>query len=137
MELGGGFFHFVVQGPMGRLSWPESQLEVVMTRRLTWGILGTGRIAGQFAAGVNGSERGRLLAVGSRGAETGRDFAARFQVPVVHAGYESLLADGAVEAVYISLPNGLHHGRSSAAGGQACAVRKAAGEESGGGAGDV
>ena len=79
------------------------------SRRLAWGILGTGRIAEQFATGLNGSERCRLAAVGSRRAETGREFAARHGNSTVHGSYEALLADPAAEAVYISLPNGLHH----------------------------
>jgi predicted dehydrogenase len=80
-----------------------------MGTRLTWGILGTGRIAAQFAAGLNASDCCRLQAIGSRGLETGRDFAGRFNIPTVHPGYESLLADPTIQAVYVSLPNGLHH----------------------------
>jgi len=80
-----------------------------MGNRLTWGILGTGRIAGQFAAGLKASDRCQLLAVGSRRPETGRDFAARFDIPAVHSSYEGALADPSIQAVYVSLPNGLHH----------------------------
>ncbi len=76
---------------------------------LAWGILGTGRIATQFAAGLNAAERCRLAAVGSRRAETGREFAGRHNIPVVHDSYDALIADPAVEAVYVSLPNALHH----------------------------
>jgi D-xylose 1-dehydrogenase (NADP+, D-xylono-1,5-lactone-forming) len=77
-------------------------------RRLAWGILGTGRIAEQFAAGLSGSERCRAAAVGSRREETGRAFAARHGIEAVHGSYEGLLADPAVESVYVSLPNSLH-----------------------------
>ena len=80
-----------------------------MTKRLAWGILGTGRIAGQFAAGLNASERCGLAAVGSRQSETARAFAARHGIPAAHDSYDALLADAAVQAVYVSLPNGLHH----------------------------
>ena len=80
-----------------------------MTTRLAWGILGTGHIAGQFAAGLNASERCHLAAVGSRQLETARPFAARHAISAVHDTYDALLADPAVRAVYVSLPNGLHH----------------------------
>jgi D-xylose 1-dehydrogenase (NADP+, D-xylono-1,5-lactone-forming) len=80
-----------------------------MSTRLTWGILGTGRIAAKFAAGVNASDRCRLWAVGSRHQDTGGNFAARFAIPTVHPSYEGLLADPAIQAVYVSLPNSLHH----------------------------
>ena len=77
--------------------------------RLAWGILGTGRIAGQFAAGLNAAERCRPAAVGSRRSATGREFAGRHGIPAVHGAYDALLADQSVAAVYVSLPNGLHH----------------------------
>jgi D-xylose 1-dehydrogenase (NADP+, D-xylono-1,5-lactone-forming) len=94
---------------VGRYDDGDEQEDLMSGKRLAWGILGTGRIAGQFAAGLQASERCRLAAVGSRRVETGREFAARFGIAAVHGSYEALLADEAVEAVYVSLPNGLHH----------------------------
>jgi predicted dehydrogenase len=80
-----------------------------MSRILGWGILGTGNIARQFCAGVNDCRRGRLRAVGSRSEPAARDFAEAFHIPTAAGGYERLLADRDVEAVYISLPNSMHH----------------------------
>ena len=77
--------------------------------KLAWGILGTGNIAGQFAAGVAGSHRGTLAAVGSRSAESAARFAGSHAIPRAHNSYAQLLADPAVHAVYVSLPNALHH----------------------------
>jgi predicted dehydrogenase len=79
------------------------------TDRLAWGVLGTGNIARQFAVGVNASRRGRLAAVGSRDGGKAGAFAAAHQIPAAHGSYEALIADPAVEAVYVSLPNNLHH----------------------------
>ncbi len=79
-----------------------------MHNKLSWGILGTGNIARQFCIGVNASHRGKLMAVGSRTAESAAKFAATHQIPVAHDSYEGLLADPRVEAVYVSLPNTLH-----------------------------
>ena len=80
-----------------------------MNDRLAWGILGTGNIARQFAAGVNASRRGRLAAVGSRSSEKARDFGQAHHIATAHGSYQALLDDPAVTAVYNSLPNNLHH----------------------------
>jgi predicted dehydrogenase len=77
---------------------------------LRWGILSTGRIAGVFARGVAVSRSGRVVAVGSRTAESAARFAAEHGLPpaAAHGGYEALLADPAVEAVYIATPHPEH-----------------------------
>jgi predicted dehydrogenase len=77
-----------------------------MADPLRWGILGTGNIAGQFAAG-GGGRRGTLTAVGSRSPAAAAAFAAAHRI-AHHGDYETLLADPTVDAVYISLPNSLH-----------------------------
>ena len=46
-----------------------------MAGLLRWGILGTGNIAKQFAAGVATSRRSSLAAVGSRQEAAAREFA--------------------------------------------------------------
>jgi len=76
---------------------------------LNWGILGTGNIARQFAAGMNSSRRGRIVAVGSRSHDAAWQFAGQFAIPAAHGSYEALLADRNVQAVYVSLPNSMHH----------------------------
>jgi xylose dehydrogenase (NAD/NADP) len=77
--------------------------------RVRWGILGTGRINRKLIAGAGQSDAVEIVAVGSRGQERAAAFAAEHGIPRAHGSYEDLLADGAVEAVYISLPNSLHH----------------------------
>ena len=80
-----------------------------MPTALSWGILGTGNIARQFCAGVRTSSRCRLAAVASRSPDSARAFAQSFDIPAPHSSYESLLHDPTVQAIYISLPNSLHH----------------------------
>src|SRR5262245_9261681 len=80
-----------------------------MSGSLRWGILGTGNIARQFAAGLAGSRRGKVVAAGSRAADSARSFAAQFHVPQAHSTYEQLLRDPEVDAIYLSLPNSMHH----------------------------
>jgi predicted dehydrogenase len=79
-----------------------------MSMVLNWGILGTGGIAKAFARGVAESQTGRLVAVGSRSQESAELFGSQFNVPRRHGNYESLLADPAVQAVYISTPHPHH-----------------------------
>ncbi len=81
-----------------------------MSDRLRWGILGTGNIARQFAAGIKASAtRSELAAVGSRAAETAKGFADTNGVASSYATYQQLLDDTNVQAIYNSLPNNLHH----------------------------
>jgi predicted dehydrogenase len=73
-----------------------------------WGILATGKIAHSFArelALVPGAE---LVAVGSRRAESAQAFAATYGAPAAHASYEALVADPAVEVIYVATPHALH-----------------------------
>ncbi|HEV7298736.1 MAG TPA: Gfo/Idh/MocA family oxidoreductase [Tepidisphaeraceae bacterium] len=77
-------------------------------RKLKWGILGTGNIARQFAAGVNASRRGALAVVGSRTQEAAQSFAAAQKVATAVGSYEAVLSRDDVDALYVSLPNSMH-----------------------------
>ncbi len=76
---------------------------------LRWGVLGTGRITTSFMAGARRSDEAVVVAVGSRTKARADAFAVEHSTERAHGSYDSLLADPAVEAVYISLPNSLHH----------------------------
>ena len=76
---------------------------------MRFGILGTGNIAGQFARDAAGALRSTVVAVGSRQQSSAAAFAEAHGLATAHGSYEALLADDAVEAVYISLPNSMHH----------------------------
>ena len=80
-----------------------------MPNSLRWGILGTGNIARQFADGLTSARRSVLSAVGSRSAAAAEQFAAAHRVPAAFGSYDAVLADPAVDAVYVSLPNSMHH----------------------------
>jgi predicted dehydrogenase len=58
---------------------------------------------------VRASQRGTLAAVASRSAESAAAFAAAHQVGKAYGAYAQLLEDDIVDAVYVSLPNSLHH----------------------------
>ncbi len=76
---------------------------------IRWGLLGTGNITSKLLAGARRSSEVTVTAVGSRTLERARSFAAANGILRVHGSYEDLLADPEVDAVYISLPNSLHH----------------------------
>lgn len=80
-----------------------------MANPLRWGILGTGNIARQFAEGLGSARRGVIEAVGSRTAAAAEQFAAAHRVPRAAGSYEAVLEDAGVDAVYVSLPNSMHH----------------------------
>ncbi len=82
-----------------------------MPDKLPFGILGSGNIASQFAAAIPGSARCVLAAVGSRSADSAARFANAHGVEAAHAhgSYDELLADPSFQALYISLPNSMHH----------------------------
>lgn len=79
-----------------------------MSSKLAWGILGTGNIAKAFARGLAGSSTGELIAVGSRSPAGADRFGAEFSVSRRHGSYEALLADPAVQAVYVATPHPFH-----------------------------
>jgi predicted dehydrogenase len=75
---------------------------------LRWGILGTGGIAHTFAENLRLTDSGVVAAVGSRRQETADRFADRYGVEARHASYESLVADPAIDVVYVATPHPSH-----------------------------
>src|SRR5438105_1809567 len=79
-----------------------------MSSSLRWGILRTGNIARQFAAGMKTSQRGTVTAIGSRAVESAGIFAKTYRIGATH-DYAGLIADPNLDAIYLSLPNSMHH----------------------------
>lgn len=76
---------------------------------LRWGILSTARIATRkVIPGLRRTPTAEVVAIASRDADKARAEAAALGIPVAHGSYEALLADPAVDAVYIPLPNDQH-----------------------------
>lgn len=76
---------------------------------LQWGVLGAGNISGAFVAGLAQAPSGRLAAVASRELAKAQGLAAQGDGEVrSYARYEDLLADSAIDAVYIGLPHTEH-----------------------------
>jgi xylose dehydrogenase (NAD/NADP) len=73
-----------------------------------WGVLSTAGINEKVLAGAALSDEVEVVAVASRDLARAEAYARDHGIPRAHRGYEALLADDDVEAVYISLPNALH-----------------------------
>ena len=79
------------------------------TKPLTWGILGTATIAvEQVIPALLNSENCTVEAIASRSLSKAKHEANRFEISTFYDDYEALLDNGAIEAVYIPLPNHLH-----------------------------
>jgi predicted dehydrogenase len=74
---------------------------------IKWGILGTSPISETMAKAIQASSTGELVAIGSRSAESGKNFANKFSIPYVYEDYHALLQSD-VDAVYVGLPNHFH-----------------------------
>jgi len=94
---------------------------------IRWGILGPGGIANTFADAVHGYTRSRVVAVGSRDRTRAERFATKYGVPTTHEGYERLVADEQVDAVYVASPHSEHleHARLAIEAGKHVLVEKA------------
>jgi xylose dehydrogenase (NAD/NADP) len=80
-----------------------------MSGLVRWGILGTGLINRRFLAHSREATNAEFVAVGSRTGERAAAFSREYGIERAHGSYDDLLADPAVDAVYICLPNALHH----------------------------
>lgn len=77
--------------------------------RIRWGILGTATIArAALIPALQASRNAEVVALASRDTERAFGIATRFGIPSSYGSYDALLADPAVDAVYVPLPNALH-----------------------------
>lgn len=82
---------------------------------IRWGILGAGNIARRFAASLRSLPDCSLYAISGRSAEKLAAFAREFPCQQSYTDYQALLEDPKVDAVYLSLPHGLHFTWATAA----------------------
>ncbi len=77
-------------------------------KKVRWGLLSTARINERLMEPIRNEVRSELVAVASREGKKAEDYARHWKIPRAYGSYEQLLADGDVDAIYVSLPNGLH-----------------------------
>jgi predicted dehydrogenase len=83
-----------------------------MRRELRWGIIGTGGIAADFCLALTRSTRCRVVNVVGSSPDKARAFANRFAIGTASENLTELLADAAVDAVYVASPHVRHEQHS-------------------------
>jgi D-xylose 1-dehydrogenase (NADP+, D-xylono-1,5-lactone-forming) len=73
-----------------------------------WGLLSTAQINLPILAAARASDRADVIAVASRESGRAEAYAREHGLERAYGTYEALLEDPDIEAVYVSLPNGLH-----------------------------
>jgi predicted dehydrogenase len=73
-----------------------------------WGILGTARINRRVIPAMRLARRSELAAIASRDAARASAYAREWSIPRAIGGYQTLLDDPGIDAVYIPLPNTDH-----------------------------
>lgn len=80
-----------------------------MSDEVRWGVLGVAGIAtGKMIPAMQRARSSRVLGIASRQSTRAREAGERLGIPRTYGGYDALLADPDIEAVYIPLPNHLH-----------------------------
>lgn len=77
------------------------------TKLIRWGIIGPGSIARTFADGIAHSHSGQLIAIGSRNPDNPL-LVERFPNARIVHGYEALLNESDIDAIYIATPHTGH-----------------------------
>lgn len=81
-----------------------------MTEPVSWGVIGCADIAvKKVIPAMLGSDLSQVTAIASRSEERAAATARSLGVPRAYGSYQELLDDPDLEAVYIPLPNHLHH----------------------------
>jgi predicted dehydrogenase len=76
--------------------------------KVSWGIVSTGRITHQFVQDFKFVPNGEVVAVASRSQESADAFAREYGIPRAYEGYERLLGDPEVGAIYVATPHTMH-----------------------------
>ncbi len=75
-----------------------------------WGVLSTALINDKVLTAARLSDAVDVVAIASRDGGRATEVATRWGIDRSYGEYDALLADEDVEAVYVPLPNGMHHG---------------------------
>ena len=78
-----------------------------MGKTIGWGIMGLGRIAGEFAESLRFVPGARVAAAGSRSLEKAEEFTAKYGGNP-YGSYEKMVKDPEVDLVYVATPHNYH-----------------------------
>jgi predicted dehydrogenase/aryl-alcohol dehydrogenase-like predicted oxidoreductase len=85
----------------------EEDFPMSSDQPIRWGIIGPGTIARTFADGIAHSRTGKLVAIATRNPEK-PGLAENFPSARIVKGYDALLGDSEIDAVYIAVPHTGH-----------------------------
>jgi predicted dehydrogenase/aryl-alcohol dehydrogenase-like predicted oxidoreductase len=85
----------------------EEDFPMSSDQPIRWGIIGPGTIARTFADGIAHSRTGKLVAIATRNPEK-PGLAENFPGARIVKGYDALLGDSEIDAVYIAVPHTGH-----------------------------
>jgi len=85
-----------------------------MKKNYRWGILGAGKIAEKFCAAINFVEGSEVYAVASRDEAKAKDYAERHGAQKWYNNYNELMADPAVDIIYVATPHNFHYEQAMA-----------------------
>ncbi len=94
-------------------------------KKFAWGIIAPGGIAKQFADGVAHSKHGVIAAIATRDPHK-PGLAERFPGAKILDGYQALIDDKSIDAIYVATPHPMHAqwAIKCARGGKACLIEK-------------
>lgn len=75
---------------------------------IRWGIIGAGRIAHRFVAALQNEQNSQLYAISCRTQDKADAFAHQYGNVKAYAGFDHIVNDPDVDAVYISVPHAYH-----------------------------
>lgn len=77
-------------------------------KNINWGILSTGRIAGDMAQALKCVKDAKVLAVASRSLEKAKGFAQKHSIEKVYGSYQDMAKDPDIDIIYIATPHPFH-----------------------------
>jgi D-xylose 1-dehydrogenase (NADP+, D-xylono-1,5-lactone-forming) len=80
-----------------------------MKRQINWGLLSTANINQAVIPPIKEIEQSRLYAVASRTEQRATEYAKEHGIEKSYGSYQALLENPDVDAVYVSIPNGMHY----------------------------
>ena len=87
-----------------------------MSEKVNWGVMGNATIARVCVIpAIQNSRNGIVRALASRSPHRAAEVAEKSRIAQVYGDYQALIEDPAIEAIYLPLPNHLHHQWSLAA----------------------
>jgi len=78
-------------------------------KRIAFGIIGPGRIAGKFAEAVSMVEDAYIAAVSSKSLKRAEDFAKEYSIEAYYDDYDEMCTVPNIDVVYISTTNNFHY----------------------------